>query len=372
MDDSLRGKLRDLITQHGPGLIQDAPKCAALVREALQNKKPESVILVQALDHGVPARLREAPNGTVDPGLLTSLSQGLQDDLGMSEPAARWAVTSWAQALGLADGSAAPAAQPAAFDIDPPACFYLGREYDLGQRAVLPDKYVMYDAKDLTTHGVIVGMTGSGKTGLAVNILEEAAIDGYPCIMIDPKGDLTNLLLQFPGLDPAKFEPWISPEEAQQKGLTVRQYAEELSARWKKGLAETNQTPDRIGRLRASSEWRIYTPGSETGLPLSILRTFAAPKGGLPREALTHKVEATATALLGLTGISADPIQSREHILISHIPGNLLPFQGTHQVRLDPQQRPGGAGICHLDDGGAARPGDHGRPRPVAAPGSFG
>jgi hypothetical protein len=328
MDDSLRGKLRDLIAQHGPDLVKDPQRCETLVREACHNKKPESVILVQALHHDIPGRLLEAANGTLDPALLDRLSQDLQDNLALSEPAARWAVTSWAVALGLADGTAAPPpapaappalTEPAAFDIDPPACFYLGREYDLDRRAVLADRYVMYDAKDLTTHGVIVGMTGSGKTGLAITMLEEAAIDGYPCIIIDPKGDLANLLLQFPGLDPAKFEPWLNPEEAQQRGLTVRQYAEELSARWKKGLAETNQTPERIGRLQAASEWRIYTPGSETGLPLSILRTFTAPRGQQPREALTHKVEATATALLGLTGISADPIQSREHILVSQL-----------------------------------------------------
>ncbi len=210
-------------------------------------------------------------------------------------------------------------APAAAFDIDPPACFYLGREYDLAQRAVLPDKYVMYDAKDLTTHGVIVGMTGSGKTGLAINLLEEAAIDGYPCIMVDPKGDLTNLLLQFPALSPAEFEPWVNPEDAKQKGISERQYAEEMAARWRKGLAETNQTPERIARLKASADWRIYTPGSETGLPLSILRTFAAPKGNLPREALTSKIDTTVTALLGLTGIEADPIQSREHILLAQL-----------------------------------------------------
>jgi hypothetical protein len=331
MDDSLRDKLRELVRTHGPDLTRDPGRCEPLVRAACDNKKPESVILVQALAHGVPARLLEAPDGRPDAALLGLLSQELQDSVAMSEPAARWAVTSWAVALGLPDGTPPPAtppappppagqpAEPAAFDIDPPACFYLGREYDLNRRAVLPDKYVMYDARDLTTHGVIVGMTGSGKTGLAINLLEEAAIDGYPCVMIDPKGDLTNLLLQFPDLDPAKFEPWLNPEEARQKGLTPRQYAEEQAARWRKGLAETNQTPDRIGRLKASSEWRIYTPGSETGLPLSILRTFAAPRGRLPREALTHKIDATATALLGLTGLTADPIQSREHILIAQL-----------------------------------------------------
>src|SRR5689334_19773533 len=149
----------------------------------------------------------------------------------------------------------------------------------------------MYDARDLTTHGVIVGMTGSGKTGLAISLLEEAAIDGIPCIIIDPKGDLANLLLQFPDLDPKHFEAWLNDEDARQKGLSVRAYAEQLASRWRQGLSETAQTPERIDRLRASSDWRIYTPGSETGLPLSILGSFTAPKGKLPHEALTQKID---------------------------------------------------------------------------------
>jgi hypothetical protein len=215
--------------------------------------------------------------------------------------------------------AAPPVTEPAAFDIEKPACFYLGREYDLGKRTVLADNYVMYDARDLTTHGVIVGMTGSGKTGLAISLLEEAAIDGIPCVMIDPKGDLTNLLLQFPDLDPVKFQSWVNEDDAQQKGLSVRKYAEELAARWRQGLTETAQTPERIARLRAASEWRIYTPGSEAGLPLSILGTFTAPKGKVPREVLTQKIDATTTALLGLTGIASDPVQSREHILIAQL-----------------------------------------------------
>jgi hypothetical protein len=322
MDDSVKEKLRDLIRTHGAALTKDVPRCREMLRDACGGKKRETNLLLGALDEDIPGKLQEQPTGPLDLAVRDRLSHLLQENRGLNESAALWAVETWAFALGLADGSAeAPSmnAAPAAFDIDPPACFYLGREFDLARGAVLPDRYVMYDARDLTTHGVIVGMTGSGKTGLAVNILEEAAIDGYPCVMIDPKGDLTNLLLQFPGLSSAEFEPWVNPEDARQKGIGVRQYAEEVAGRWRQGLAETNQTPERIGRLRASSEWRIYTPGSETGLPLSVLRTFAAPKGDLPREALTHKIDTTVTALLGLTGIEADPLQSREHVLIAQL-----------------------------------------------------
>lgn len=203
-------------------------------------------------------------------------------------------------------------------DIEQAACFYLGREYDLATRTVL-DRPVMYEARDLTTHGVVVGMTGSGKTGLCINLLEEAAIDGIPCILIDPKGDLTNLLLQFPDLGAADFLRWINPEDARQKGLPLEAYAQELANRWRKGLADWGQTPERIARLRDSSEWRIYTPGSEAGLPLSILQTFTAPKDNVSREALNQKIDATTTALLGLSGISSDPVQSREHILIAQL-----------------------------------------------------
>src|SRR4051794_7697454 len=176
----------------------------------------------------------------------------------------------------------------------------------------------MYDARDLTTHGVVVGMTGSGKTGLCISLLEEAAIDGIPCIIIDPKGDLTNLLLQFPELSAEDFLKWVNPDDARQKGLSLEEYARQVAERWRKGIEDSGQTVDRIARLRDSSEFRIYTPGSEAGLPLSLLQQFVAPKGAT-REALNEKIDATTTALLGLSGISSDPVQSREHILIAQL-----------------------------------------------------
>jgi hypothetical protein len=203
-------------------------------------------------------------------------------------------------------------------NIELPACFYLGREYDLAQKTVR-DKPVMYDARDLTTHGVVVGMTGSGKTGLCVNLLEEAAIDGIPCVIVDLKGDLVNLLLQFEELKPEEFAKWLNPEDARLKGVPETEFAQQIADKWRQGLADWGQTPERVKLLRESAEWRVYTPGSEAGLPLSILGTFAAPKGTVSREELNQKIEATATALLGLTGISADPVQSREHILISQL-----------------------------------------------------
>src|SRR5205085_1766666 len=138
---------------------------------------------------------------------------------------------------------------------------------DLGTKQVL-EQPVLYDARDLTTHGVVVGMTGSGKTGLCINLLEEAALDGIPCIIIDPKGDLANLLLQFPDLALKDFLPWLDPDDARQKGLSLEEFARQTAAKWKQGLEVSGQKPERIAHLKESGEWRVYTPGSEAGLPL--------------------------------------------------------------------------------------------------------
>ena len=192
--------------------------------------------------------------------------------------------------------TAQTSAKPAV-DIDPPACFYLGREYDLKTKEM--GKPVMYDAHWLTTHGVVVGMTGSGKTGLCVSILEEAALDSIPSIIVDLKGDLTNLFLQFPDMKADDYKPWLDPEVAKRKKMTIDEMAEQTAATWKKGLADWYQQPERIQRLKDCADWRIYTPGSEVGRPVSILQSLSAPKGNLTREELNERVDSTTTALLG-------------------------------------------------------------------------
>jgi len=205
-------------------------------------------------------------------------------------------------------------------DFEKLGAFYLGRPYDLKEKK--PGQgLVLYDSKDLVTHAVCVGMTGSGKTGLCVALLEEAAIDGIPSIIIDPKGDLANLLLTFPELSTADFAPWVNEEDAQKKNLSTNEYATSQAEFWKKGLADWGQDGARIKRLREAADFRIYTPGSNAGIPVSILKSFAAPPESIrdDNELMTERVNTTVTSLLGLVGIEADPIKSREHILISNI-----------------------------------------------------
>jgi hypothetical protein len=205
-------------------------------------------------------------------------------------------------------------------DFEKLGAFYLGRPFDLKQKKA-KDGLLLYDSKDLVTHAVCVGMTGSGKTGLCITLLEEAAIDGIPSIIIDPKGDLANLLLTFPELRPEDFAPWVNEEDAQKKNLSVAEYGAQQAELWTKGLAEWGQDGQRIKRLRDTAEFRVYTPGSNAGLPLSILKSFAAPPAAIKddNELMTERVNTTVTSLLGLVGIDADPIKSREHILISNI-----------------------------------------------------
>jgi len=205
-------------------------------------------------------------------------------------------------------------------DFEKLGVFYLGKTYDPAKKA-RRDDLVLYDSRDLVTHAVCVGMTGSGKTGLCLSLIEEAAIDGVPAILIDPKGDLCNLLLTFPDLASADFRPWINEEDAARKGLSPDDFAKAQAETWKKGLAEWGEDGARIGRLRDAADFAIYTPGSTAGLPVSILKSFAAPPPPVreDEELLRDRVASTATGLLALLGVDADPLKSREHILVSTI-----------------------------------------------------
>lgn len=198
--------------------------------------------------------------------------------------------------------------------------FYLGAEYDLeaGKRL---DEPLNYDARDLTTHAVCVGMTGSGKTGLCIGLLEEAALDRVPLIIVDPKGDMTNLLLQFPDLLPENFLPWINEEDARRKGMNPEDLAAKTAETWKNGLSDWGISTERIRQLHDSGQFTIYTPGSDTGIPVSIMGSLANP--GLDfeehTETIRERIAGTVNALLGLAGLQVDPVRSRESILLASI-----------------------------------------------------
>jgi hypothetical protein len=205
-------------------------------------------------------------------------------------------------------------------DYEKLGAFYLGKRYAL-ETDSLTDELILYDSKDLNTHAVIIGMTGSGKTGLGIGLIEEAALDHVPVIAIDPKGDLGNLLLTFPDLAAEDFEPWVDPAAATKKGMDVAGFAAAQARLWRKGLAEWGQGPERIQALRKACELRMLTPGSVAGTPVSALKSFRCPGALITEDPDLYRdsVQTTATGILALLGESADPLTSREHILIARI-----------------------------------------------------
>ncbi len=204
--------------------------------------------------------------------------------------------------------------------IEAPTTFYLGRRYDPDLHQ-MEDEVVYYDSRDLTTHAVVVGMTGSGKTGLCISMLEEAIIDNIPAIIIDPKGDITNLLLTFPQLRPEDFAPWINVDDARRAGTEPSEFAGEVAAKWRKGLADWDIVPGRLDLLKRSAQYTIYTPGSDSGVPISILNSLRAPSEGWVghEEAHRERISGTVIALLALIGKNVQAVRDREHVLIANI-----------------------------------------------------
>lgn len=203
-------------------------------------------------------------------------------------------------------------------DFEKLGAFYLGRPHDLASRTTA-EAPLLYDARDLVTHAACIGMTGSGKTGLCIGLIEEALLDGIPALIIDPKGDLANLMLTFPDLSAAEFRPWVNEDDARRAGLDADTHAAREADKWRTGLARWGQDASRIAALRRAAEVAIYTPGSTAGLPINVLASFAAPPDGMldDAELLRDRLTTTAASLLGLIGLAGDPLQSREHILIA-------------------------------------------------------
>jgi hypothetical protein len=219
-------------------------------------------------------------------------------------------------------------------DFEKLGVFYLGHKHDLNGIAVNSAglsvnldglaEPVLYESKDLVTHAVCIGMTGSGKTGLCLGLLEEAAIDGIPIIAIDPKGDIANLLLTFPGLSGKDFEPWVNVDDARRQGLSIEEFAQKQAQLWKEGLEKSGQDGQRIARLKASCDFNIYTPGASSGLAVSILNSLKKPDDETMEDGdlLRERVQSAATcilALLGSRGDASDSLRNRDHILISTI-----------------------------------------------------
>ena len=199
-------------------------------------------------------------------------------------------------------------------EIDKKGQLYIGRESEGGEPVLLK-------ASTLTTHGVIFGMTGSGKTGLGVNMLEEALLGGTPTLILDPKGDMGNILLNFPDSSPADLEPWMDAGKAKRKGVTLAELAAKESAERQADLAGDGITPERIARLRDNTEFKIYTPGSSVGIPMNILGSLKAPRLNWDdsAEVIRDEIEGLVSSILVLAGIKSDPVSGPEHILIATI-----------------------------------------------------
>jgi len=266
----------------------------------------------------------------VAPGLPATIGETTVLVRGRESPVATLAAASlnrWRSAVNnaavLRPPDAPPVSQPATpppatpVDFEGLGVFYMGERVDPDSGRGLAEP-VLLKAKRLCTHAVCVGMTGSGKTGLLVGLLEEAALDGIPAVVIDPKGDLGSLLLSFPDLAPESFRPWVDPDAARREGLSVEELAGQTAARWSEGLAASGQSAERIARLRQSVEMAIYTPGSRAGRPLAMLGSLDPPTEAVRNdpERLRERLDSVASGILALAGIDAEPGRSREHVLL--------------------------------------------------------
>ncbi len=187
------------------------------------------------------------------------------------------------------------------------ADFLLGGQIDPSTKQ-RSDVHTKVASSDLTTHGVIVGMTGSGKTGLGIVLIEEALRAGVPTLLIDPKGDLTNLCLTFPNLAPADFQPWVNEGDAAKAGQSVPDFAATQATNWRTGLDGWGLGGANIAELRNSVDFTVYTPGSAGGVGMNIVGSLQAPSDMADAEVIGDEIEGYVSGLLGLVGIDADPL----------------------------------------------------------------
>ncbi len=196
--------------------------------------------------------------------------------------------------------------------------FYLGKDIDKTTLEAT-DALTLLKNKNFTTHATIIGMTGSGKTGLGVGIIEEAAIDNIPSIIIDPKGDMGNLCLTDPEFSPKSFEPWVS-DEAQNKEQDISSYAEKIASMWQNGVESAHQDKDRVERF-TQVEKTIYTPGSSAGVSVNVLSSLDVPPSQIMEDSdsFSSYINSTVSSLLSLIGFKGDPTNSKQFILLAQI-----------------------------------------------------
>ena len=193
---------------------------------------------------------------------------------------------------------------------------YVGKEFNAADKS-LGDKFLL-DSSDLTTHGIVIGMTGSGKTGFSIGIIEELLKSKVPVIVVDPKGDMGNLALAFDRLAPEQFEPWVDKDEAAREGKTTAEMAQAASETWTKGLHDWGIEPSDVAAYTKGHRIKMFTPGATAGIPINLIDSLSAP--GVDFEAneeeLRDEIDSVVTALLGLVKIDADQVSSREYILL--------------------------------------------------------